>query len=202
MKLVASVILPVLAVFAADIAPAFAETAAPAPQDVQANDTATLPAFVPLSGQKNYVSALQSKSGAAVAARQEAEKISSLFAGMTTGSIDRTEGEAPVETDVPPIVAADPVKPTKPEASSARSIVLASKKSADEADAKSSASLKSAPQVHRAKGSRKSQRIPQKAIAKETRGLNAAASGPANLAAIGQKVSVIDLLTNPALWWQ
>jgi len=200
MKLFASLVLPVLAVFAAYISPVLAEAASTGPQDAQeVSEAVTLPSFVPLSGQQNYASALQSKTSAAAAARHEADKISSLFAGLTTGSIDRSEHEAQLETDAAPIVATDPAKP---ETSSARSIVLASKKSAQETAETSSASAKTARQVPRAKGSRKANRIPQKAIANESHGLSAGASGPPNLAAVAKNVSVVDLLTNPALWWR
>ncbi|MBS0237863.1 MAG: hypothetical protein JSR89_05520 [Proteobacteria bacterium] len=206
MKFVASVVVPVLALIATHVPPAFADSAASAASDPQSAGTAPLPAFVPLSGQEKYASALQAKSGQAAAARQEAEKVSALFAGMTTGSISKSDSEAAVE--------ADPKTPgARSDAPSGRSIMLASNQSAEATPDKNGASPKDAPSpAGRAKGSGKPHRIPQKAIAREihgeriaeareARGPRIAESEPANLAAISHKVSVLDLLTNPALWW-
>ena len=206
MKFVASVVVPVLALIAAHVPPAFADSAASAAPDPQSAGTAPLPAFVPLSGQEKYASALQGKSGQAAAARQEAEKISALFAGMTTGSISKSDNEAPAE--------ADPKKPAAAsEVPSGRSIMLASNQSAEAIPEKNEASPQDVPQpAGQPKGSGKPHRIPRKAIARETHGARIAEnhkthgpqiaeSEPATLAAIGHKVSVLDLLTNPALWW-
>lgn len=206
MKFVASVVVPVLALIAAHVAPALADSAASAAPDPQSAGTTPLPAFVPLSGQENYASALQGKSQQGAAARQEAEKISSLFAGMTTGSISKNDEAAPVE--------ADPKKTsTESEAPSGRSIMLASNQSAEATAENNGASPKDAlPPAGPVKGSGKPHRIPQKAIARETHGARIAESRdthgpriaesePASLATIGHKVSVLDLLTNPALWW-
>ncbi len=205
MKFVASVVVPVLALIAAHAPPAFADSAASAASDPHSAGTPPLPAFVPLSGQEKYASALQGKSGQAAAARQEAEKISALFAGMTTGSISKSGSEAPVE--------ADPKKPVaESEAPSGRSIMLASNQSAEAQLEKNEASPKDPPPAGQVKGSGKPHRIPQKAIARETHGehiaqaheahgARIAESEPASLATIGHKVSVLDLLTNPALWW-
>ncbi|MGO4685581.1 hypothetical protein [Hyphomicrobium sp. 2TAF46] len=198
MKFVASVVVPVLALIAAHVPPAFADSAASAASDPQSAGTPPLPAFVPLSGQEKYASALQGKSGEAAAARQQAEKISALFAGMTTGSISKSDSETPVAAS---------------EAPSGRSIMLASNQSAEATPENNGASPKDAqPPAGQVKGSGKPHRIPQKAIARETHGSRIAdgheahgpriaESEPANLAAIGHKVSVLDLLTNPALWW-
>lgn len=206
MKFVASVVVPVLALIAAHVPPAFADSAASAASDPQSAGTPPLPAFVPLSGQEKYASALQGKSGEAAAARQQAEKISALFAGMTTGSISKNDSEAPAEADAKKPVAAS-------EAPSGRSIMLASNQSAEATPENNGASPKDTqPPAGQVKGSGKPHRIPQKAIARETHGARIAdgreahgpriaESEPANLAAIGHKVSVLDLLTNPALWW-
>ncbi|WP_045835467.1 hypothetical protein [Hyphomicrobium sp. 99] len=202
MKFVASVVLPVLALLAAYVSPVFADTPASGPQDPQSAGTTPLPAFIPLSGQEKYASALKSKSGSAAAARQEAEKISALFAGMTTGSISKSDEAEPAERRVEAPLEADPVKPIATEEPSGRSITLASNQSAEDKTGKTQVPPKNAPPADQMKGTSKPHRIPQKAIARETHGGPSLAGGePGNLAAIGQKVSVIDLLTNPALWW-
>lgn len=206
MKFVASIVVPVLALIAAHVPPALADSTTSAEPNPQSAGTAPLPAFVPQSGQEKYASALQSKSGQAAAARQQAEKISALFAGMTTGSISKSDSEAPVEADPKKAVA-------ESEAPSGRSIMLASNQSAEGTPEKNGASPKvTAPAAGQVKGGGKPHRIPQKAIARETHGSRIAESRethgpriaesePASLATIGHKVSVLDLLTNPALWW-
>jgi hypothetical protein len=227
MKSVASVVVPVVALLAAYEAPAFADPAPPAAEP-QSAATAPLPSFVPLSGQEKYASALHASRGQVIAARQEAEKISALFAGMTTGSISKSDDVAAAEPDrpepehaMPEPAKPDPampdpekpdpaklVSPPAPEAQAGRSIMLASNRSAEDTTEKSAASPKDAPPAKRVKGKGNTHRIPQKAIANATRysrmaeheGRETGTTATA-LAAAGQRASVIDLLTNPALWW-
>jgi hypothetical protein len=215
MKSVASVVVPVVALLAAYEPPAFADPAPPAAEP-QSAATAPLPSFVPLSGQEKYASALHASRGQAIAARQEAEKISALFAGMTTGSISKSDDVAAAEPDraepepaKPDPAKPDPAKLVSPplaDAQAGRSIMLASNQSAEDTTEKSAAPPKDA---NRVKGKGNRHRIPQKAIAKATRnsrmaepeGRDTGTTTATALAAAGQKASVIDLLTNPALWW-
>lgn len=213
MKSVASVVVPVVALLAAYGPPAFADPAFAAAEP-QSEDSTPLPSFVPSSGQEKYASALHANRGQAVAARQEAEKISALFAGMTTGSISKSDDVAPSKPkpSEPDPAVADPEKlASRPmtEAPSGRSIMLASNRSAEDTTEKSSAPPKEAPPTDRTKGNGNTHRIPQKALAKATRNSRMAereeretgTTASMALAAAGQKASVIDLLTNPALWW-
>ena len=202
MKSVASFVLPVVGMLAVYGPPAFADSA-PSATEPQSAGTMSLPAFVPPTGQEKYASALHSSRGQGTAARQEAEKISALFAGMTTGSISKRDDVAQAEPDP-----AKPVQPPLPEAQAGRSIMLASNQSQDDTTEKGSAPAKETSPATRAKGNGTTHRIPQRALAKATRSSHDAEhEGPdtttstMTLAAVGQKVSVIDLLTNPALWW-
>ena len=219
MKSVASVVVPVVALLAAYGPPAFADPAFAAAEP-QSEGSTPLPSFVPSSGQEKYASALHANRGQTVAARQEAEKISALFAGMTTGSISKSDDVAPAEPEsakpepaepVPAIV--DPEKLASPpmtEAPSGRSIMLASNRSAEDATDKNAPPPKQAPPADRTKGNGNTHRIPQKALAKATRNSRTAereeretgTTAAMALATAGHKASVIDLLTNPALWWR
>lgn len=214
MKSVASVVVPVVALLAAYGPPASADPAFAAAEPQSAGST-PLPSFVPSSGQEKYASALRANRGQAIAARQEAEKISALFAGMTTGSISKSDDVAPAEPDRAEPDPAKPdqpeiVSPPMPEAQAGRSIMLASNQSSEDTTEKSPGPPKEAPSANRAKGNGNMHRIPQKAIAKATRnsrmaereGRETGTTAATALAAAGQKASVIDLLTNPALWWR
>ena len=213
MKSVASVVVPVVALLAAYGQPAFADPAFAAAEP-QSEGSTPLPSFVPLSGQEKYASALHAKRGQAVAARQEAEKISALFAGMTTGSISKSDDVAPAkhEPAEPDPATPDPEKlvpPQMPEAQAGRSIMLASNQQAEDTTEKNASPPKEAPPPNRVKGNGNTHRIPQKALAKATRNSRMAereeretgTTTAMALATAGHKASVIDLLTNPALWW-
>lgn len=199
MKSVASVVLPVLALLAASGPPAFADPTSSSNEPQSASAT-PLPSFVPLSGQEKYASALRGNNGAAAPARQEAEKISALFAGMTTGSISKSDQA--VSAEAAP-AAGDPEKPILQESQRAdgRSITLASTQSSEDTTEKTSAAPKKEGRLaKRAKRKDDAHRIPQKAIVGETPSSAITAQETPALASIGQKVSFIELLTNPALW--
>ncbi|CAA2142065.1 hypothetical protein [Hyphomicrobium sp. ghe19] len=217
MKSVASVVVPVVALLAAYGPPAFADPVFAAAEPLSEGST-PLPSFVPSSGQEKYASALHANRGQTVAARQEAEKISALFAGMTTGSISKNDDVAPAkhepaETDpATPDAEPDPeklVSPQMPEAQAGRSIMLASNQQAEDTTEKNAPPLKEAPPPNRVKGNGNTHRIPQKALAKATRNSRTAereerergTTTAMALASAGHKASVVDLLTNPALWW-
>lgn len=213
MKSVASVVVPVVALLAAYGPPAFADSAFAA-SEPQSEGSTPLPSFVPLSGQDKYASALHANRGQAVAARQEAEKISALFAGMTTGSISKSDDVAPAKPEPaePHPVTPDPEKLVPhqmSEAPSGRSIMLASNRSAEDMTENNAPPPKEAPPADRTKGNGNTHRIPQKALAKATRNSRmvereereTGTTSAMALAAAGHKASVIDLLTNPALWW-
>jgi hypothetical protein len=157
-----------------------------------------LPAFVPPSGRGNFTTALNDNSASAIASRHAAEALSAKFSDMTTNSIAKEDQEA---STVAPVAAPDP--PHIVTTPAARSIVLASSHDDEKENAKRPMLTR-----HRSGAHDQGHRIPRRAFRKapstsprdrqhELPGEESSGS----LAAIGKKVSILDLLTNPALWY-
>jgi hypothetical protein len=196
MKPIASAILSAVACLNVQESPILAQSAAPGVQP-QTSNAAALPEFVPSTGQTKYTLAVQENKSPSAAAREAAEALSAKFAGMATGSIsksDETVADAspatPVEHAPQPLLATPVQRAAQP--TEGRAIVIASNQSPDDPSPKKSAG-------DAAKVSESARKIPRTAVTKETRAHFRGATR-ANLAAVGEKVSFLDKLTNPALW--
>lgn len=189
MKPIASKLYLILVLIGAHIAPTLADD--PTSGSAAQTSDSYVPAFVPPLGRRSFRTAMEGGQSPEQSARQAAEVLSAKFAGITTRSIDdgnKASSPAPIaETDPPRAVAASTAE---------RSIVLTSKQAA-EARSTQSAKVKR----QRNSTSKSAHRIPRRALSKAqlTRREHSGATG-ANLAAIGAKVSALELLTNPALW--
>jgi len=160
-----------------------------------------LPAFVPPSGRGSFKTAVSDNSASAVAARRAAEALGAKFSDITTGSI-APAATTPAATPSPssislPSAETDPPHVVAPE-DEGRSIVLSSRHGADAKTV--SAAGKPKPQI-RSK-SRDAEHGTSRSAAQDRVGAPAQGSPEkvASLAAIGQKVGFVELLTNPALW--
>ncbi len=147
---------------------------------------AALPAFVPKAGQGNYASAVTTSKSSAAAARDAAEALSAKFSDITTGSISKDDTALAVQKSP---------RPASAQGAEGRSIVLAVSKAVDDPKREKSPTSPS----RRAKTPETADRIPRSIVRKA-----AAPRGSiptiASLTSIGQKVGLLDLLTNPALW--
>jgi hypothetical protein len=183
---IASKLVLVFALIGAQVAPTLAN-------DISTNAgkyaDASLPAFVPPTGKSSYTIAVNENTSSAVAARRAAEVLSAKFSTSATGSISKDDPEPapvlPAEADPPHVVAPS---------DDARTIVLSSTQSTNEKNAERSArpSRLKAAHVHR---------IPKSAFRKSSPTPPGKNAEDASLAQIGQKVSFLELLTNPALWF-
>ena len=196
MKPIASAILFAVASLSIQASPILAQSSSPGAQ-LQTSNATALPEFVPSTGQTKYTLAVQENNSPSTAAREAAGALSAKFAGITTGSIsksDETMAEAapatPVEHAAQPLLASASQRAAQP--TDGRAIVIASNQSPEESSPKKSAG-------DAAKANESVRRIPRTAVAKETRSHFRGATG-ASLAAVGEKVGFLDKLTNPALW--
>jgi hypothetical protein len=153
----------------------------------------SLPTFVPASGRGNFTTAVNDNSASAVAARHAAEAMSAKFSDISTSSISNDAIEvAPSEPREP--VVSDPPHTELPKGD-ARAIVLKSssgpRPSGKAARLASSGEVKAQPR----------RVIPRNGIEEKGRLSESEPNGGnSGLAAIGQKVGLLHLLTNPALW--
>lgn len=184
MKSSASAILLAAASLSIQSSPILAQSSSPGGQP-QTSNASALPEFVPSTGQKKYTLAVQENNATGGAAREAAEALSAKFAGITTGSISKSEDTA-AEAPPPPL----PQQAAQP--TDARAIVIASNRPPEESRPKKSAG-------DGAKGNESIHRIPRTAVAKETRSHFRGAMRE-SLAAVGEKVGFLERLTNPALW--
>ena len=111
MKPIASAILFAVASLSIQASPILAQSSSPGAQ-LQTSNATALPEFVPSTGQTKYTLAVQENNSPSTAAREAAEALSAKFAGITTGSIsksDETMAEAapatPVEHAAQPLLA-------------------------------------------------------------------------------------------------
>ncbi len=183
MKPIASAILLAMASFGIQSSPILAQSSSPEAQP-QISSASALPEFIPPTGRTKYTLAVRENNATSDAAREAAEALSAKFAGVTTGSISKSEDTVAEASPAPPQRAA--------QSTEARTIVIASNQSPEEASPKKLAR-------DGAKGNEPIHRIPRAAVAKETRPHFRGASRE-SLAAIGQKVGFLERLTNPALW--
>lgn len=161
---------------------------------------ASLPAFVPPPRRSNYTTAVNDNSESA--SRHAAEALSAKFSDITTSSIshdDRAPTAMPIAAEDPPHVVTERQDVAQRE--DGRSITLAS----NQADPGRSEAGKSAKDSeitpHRSNTAGAAHRLPRAAVRKASSPPPRSESGPnATLAAVGQKVGILDLLTNPALW--
>ncbi len=166
---------------------------------VQTSD-ASLPAFVPSPRRSNYTTAVNDNS--ASASRHAAEALSAKFSDITTSSISKDDPPSatmPIAPPDPPHVVTQ--RPDVAQREDGRSIVLASNQ-ADTGQSDTGKSTKDSAIVpRRSNTAGAAHRIPRAAVRKASSAPPRSQSGSnVSLAAVGQKVSILDLLTNPALW--
>lgn len=179
MGLIAARLILALSVIAAHTAPVLADGSSAS--NATEPGAFALPAFVPKARQANYATAVND-TNSAVGARRAAEELSAKFADVTTNSISRDEAAA----EISPQTAQPAV-----EADDSRSIVLAANHPDDPKLVTGSLPPPSRPK-----------HVPKSATKGGTlRDSRLPAGGTAeNLASIGRKVGLLDLITNPALW--
>ena len=143
MKPIASAILFAVASLSIQASPILAQSSSPGAQ-LQTSNATALPQFVPSTGQTKYTLAVQENNSPSTAAREAAEALSAKFAGITTGSIsksDETMAEAapatPVEHAAQPLLASASQRAAQP--TDGRAIVIASNQSPDKSSPKKSA---------------------------------------------------------------
>lgn len=195
MKPIASAISFAVASLVIQASPILAQSSSSQAQS-QTSNTSTLPEFVPSTGRTKYTLAVRENNSTEDAAREAAEALSAKFADITTGSIAKSDDSVAPAPPMPDRQAAqepptDPIKPAAQPAE-ARSIVLAANQPSEEPGTKK-------PPATRLKEHEAVHKIPRAAVAKETRD-RYRVSTRESLAAIGQKVSFFERLTNPALW--
>jgi hypothetical protein len=158
-----------------------------------------LPAFVSPSGRSTFKTAVTDNSASAIAARRAAEALGAKFSDITTGSISPgappSPPEAAPESTPLPQAEADPPHVVEPK-DEGRSIVLSSRQNSDVKASKDLGKSQTRTKLgEMGRGTSRNGARKQSAAPSAT-----STSGGTGLAAIGQKVSFVELLTNPALW--